>query len=1092
MADELEQAIQNQFLTQVQRLSGANGMFEVFGPKYDKGYRIIFRLPYTATTQPSEAPAFSDPRGVFPSDMMPSSTLSYEVYEEVREFASYNTINVGMFPGLVGAVLMPIALAGFGAAGGQVTVSAKTMVSVIAFEGRDIIDLPTEGLPRDGDAIIVPHNVYLPVYAGDLFMKPGDKETFASKAAKEYISKSPSNQIKQVAPSVNPPLDSMTNEGGFWPHFQTPNRIVDVASNKIRLNGSAQYISYVSFDKAIFRDVVFLRTGAIGQGTNQKNSLLFSFVGPYGTTIGKDGKTVGDVGTVQILRYAFVDAKDGTGEPPYFQWKLSESFGYKPDTVEKTPASALKTDQDRQADFLYESGLHFAYNVKDTAGPDLDNNTLPMRILKTGITPTFAASKMDKRSVFYDSNFKASIVPLAKNQFFNKSRLQIKTIVGFSPGVNSYIVVGNEMRPNNFGTVYGSNVIATERTYQSPFFNVDMTRNGRIGIEYAVHNFAHTSVFGMDRAMLLASTTPAMEGLVAFYDPCICATVVVFADNGIISQRLFDDKQLLAKEITIAPSKLKAFLLAEILQRSGGQAAFHPPYKDIGATVAAGTEGRVAIPTGFLPTLLTVNAPEHADTKSILRLYAEAQPQDATTPLFEVVLPNALKGTSPERKIPIPPISFFSYKIENPNGGSLTKALGSGTKGFLQAISQVTEISPPAPTDAFSDFQLKSSPEEDFPLRGQSVTGCAVHTKGHSFLAYENGGQVNLGFRPSISNTYLPIRDVCLRVPEGFTTAMLSEKASGLPSATQPLLLADLLPNRIFLFYEYKNRILIKQIPMEIVDKEKYPFDNTVFPAETETKIAKNIHRMIPSIVYDGGQGKTADIAPDISINALKAPGAAVAGAKSPSVKYYSACLTNGGLLVSFLQDGDKIIARKSSDAGSTWEDVFPSGTTILPVKAGTANVQDGEAPSLFFEQEQNCIFLFIVLQSSLLLLRIPEQLFLEPQDKAKEYLSKIVPELVYGALEDGKLPVALQDRGIMVQPAVIERQKAQPQSAQGSTTTKEHFSTQKVSVVRYKGGPLRLYFVDDNKRLQTLISIDGGKGWQTESQFISNRDRKS
>ena len=1065
---------------------GELSVYETLGPIFDPGYGIVFILPAPhIATNSSMPPAFSDPRGVLVS--APLNKLSYEIYENIAEVCIYDNSNLAILSGLVagmggigGAVIGSLVQAGLGQSlSGQVFARSETMVSIIAFEGRDIIDLPTKDLKTDGKAIIVPDNVFLPVYAGNSpFMSPSDTRTFATKAANEYISKSSSNMVQQIQPSDNPPIDSMTNPKAWWASFRSlPNRFVDVASNAIVLNGSANYISYVSCDKPLFRDVIYLSTGAIGQGGVQphSNTLLLMFAGPWSNTI------------VQVFRYAWVDTNTGTKQSPLYQWRLSESFGVAPANTDQTPQEAIKTGGNAALDTQAVQQKCYVYNLNDS-NPDIDNSTFPGKILKTGITRIFAAAKLDSSSPLYDKAYKAQIIPPV-NSSFAQSNLQVKRVFGLTPGVGNAATEAGQIE-TNFGTVVGGNILLTERVYQSPYFQINMNNNGRLGLEYAVHKAANMSVFGMDSVITLASVRPSAQGVGVFYDPCLSAMVCIFIDNGLITQRLFDDKKLLDTG-TIAPSNLNAFLLAEILQRSSGSSVFHPPYGDIGQSVA-GTTGSVSISADTLPTLLIVSPAiiptGSTATTTVLRLYAESTPQDSAIPLFEVVVPIGIKGTTNEQKIPIPPIQFNSFQITNPNGSVLKQILGSKKSPFLSQITKIPVIDPAFPTDAFSDWQLKAVIKEDFPISATNVSGCAVHTKGHAFVTYENNNRVNLGFRPSISNTFLPIRDVCMRVPENFTTSMLSGQPGGLPNASQPFLVADLLPNKIFLFYVYKTRILIKSIPLEIIEKEQYPFNTTIYPDETEAKISKNIHRMIPCIVYDGGQGVTPDIEADRSIGAIKAPTGITTTTTIttvPSVKCFSACITKGGLLLCFIQDGDRIVVRKSSD-GIIWTDAFPQNTIFIPSKAG-AKVIDGEAPVCFFEEGQGAVFLFLVLESCLFQIKLPQQLFLETADKSQSYLTNMIPELIYGQLnDDGSLPASLADRRITVQPAVIERQKTQT-----SQSSKEVISPHRISVARFKSGPIRIFFNNINQRLQTLISSDDGKAWQTEDQFMKNRDRK-
>ena len=1043
-------------------------VYGTYGPDFDPGYQIVFIPPaptaYVAPTSadPNLPPPYSDPRGVLPSSVVPSKTLSYEIYEEVKEFPTFINPNqavlgqigaAGILGGIGGAVIGTLIQAGLGQSlAGQVFARSQTMVSLIAFEGKDVIDLPTNDLVFDGTALVVPDNVFLPVYAGsNLFMPPMETETFATKAAREYRAKSPSNMVQQIRPSINPPLDSMTNPAAWWTNFRTaPNRFVDVGSNAIILNGSASYVSYVACSKPLFRDVVYLSSGAVGQGLIQpSNNLLLSFAGPWPA----------DSTIVQVFRYAWVDINEGTGQPASYQWRLSESFGVIPANIEQTPPGAVGNDSS-------EIQKHYAYNTGD-ASPDIDNSTWPGKILKTGVSPAFAAIKMNESSPFYDRNFKTKIVPLASGQTFGQGRLQIKKVFGFTPGVTTTVTVGGQTIPNDFNTDYASNVLLTERVYQSPYFQLDMSRNGRLGLEYAVHEPANSHVFGADEVITLASTSPAVGGLGAFCIPSMRITICSFADNGIATYRAFDDSQILS--MTIASSRLNAFLLAEILQESGGTALFCPSYRvDIGVS---GTSGTATIPSGIIPVSISVSAPVAFSKPTILRTYAGSSPRGS--PLFEVVLPAGTKGV--EMEVPLPPIAFGSFDIENPSEASVLKISGTRTQ-FLEAVTTVAALSPATPNDAISDWQLKALPAETFPLKATGVSS-AYSSKGTAFVACENGGRIDMGVKFSaIKFPYLPIRDICMRIPANFTTGMLNQKATGLPTASQPCLLLEQTMNKVLLFYHYKNRILVKGIPAEIFGQENAPQDGSQYVPEIEARLAKRIQRMVPYIAYDGNQDGT-DLAIDISLGAVAniATATGPISPNTPGIRYFSACKTDCGMLLCFLQDNDKIIARRSGDGGLSWTDVFPPDTAFVPVSQGGSVP---EAPSCFFF-EHGYIALFVILENALLLFRLPQEMFLFSPAQAKAYLGKIPPEFIYGPLVQGSLPAALSNRGIIVPSAVIQRQES------GKT---ESISPQRVSIVRSSTGVLRLFFADKDSRLQTLISADGGMSWQTEKQFIGNR----
>jgi hypothetical protein len=243
---------------------------------------------------------------------------------------------------------------------------------------------------------------------------------------------------------------------------------------------------------------------------------------------------------------------------------------------------------------------------------------------------------------------------------------------------------------------------------------------------------------------------------------------------------------------------------------------------------------------------------------------------------------------------------------------------------------------------------------------------------------------------------------------------------------------------------------------------------------------------MLPFVVYDGKISDPAEGAKgDKKFGTIKfpqkpEPSSDSASVEKPQIMQHSACKTLDGLLVSFIQDGQRIRARKSSDDGETWRDIFDENTTFLPKEpdssGATSSVVDGDAPYCYYEEGQQIIMLFFIVDNALLSMNIPDHIVRFDADMASLAIKDIKPAIIYGDVSDN-----LEKRGIGLQETVKERKSS-------NDAFNEKISPHRVVVERTSSGHPRLFFSDQDKILRSLLSGDGGHLWQTEDQFISNR----
>lgn len=1027
---------------------GLGGVFETLAPLFSPGYRIVFR-PTIEPSQPESPPAFADPRGILPAGLAPASTLSYEVFDSVTELVVANNFRAAA----AGVDL------GFAQVVGQITANSQSFISLIVFEGKDVIDLPTDGLKSVGGGLVVPDLVFFPIHAGEKFIQ-SPTDDIAAKTALEYIHRSPNNAVRGVVPSINPPLDSLSNTKSVIPSGAL-RPIIDVASNAIKVEGGAKFVSYIAATKPLFRDVIFLNSSAIAQGVFIGNNFNISFVGPFGTP------------QVQVLRYAFINVSP-EGQPAYSQWRLAESFGIQIDKKEETPPALITSLSEGSADLSEKEALHFIYDLADSKADIAP--ALPLKPIKIGYSPAFARAKMDPAGKFYDKKFKAQVLP--SGQFFFQSRFQTKRIFGLTETVGS-----------------AANRIETDRSYTSQVYNLEVGPNTRIGVEYAVHKFNRTNAFSQDRLILLAATKPTSGGLTAFYDPCTKKTYLYMLDGNIVMQRVFNDKTWAMSDRTIPESKLKAFLIGESPQTSIGATAIFPAQEQILET--SGSKGDVQVPADFAVTGAKFAIAESGEKPPILEIFSKKGSDG--TPTYEIGIPVGKNG---EAFISLPSIDIGSFNIANANGAEMKAIYGAKTDFLKDMVAPAVKTGENA-SDYFklSGQQFVQNKAEKFPLEDSAIASATLSLYGSSYLAMENNGRIDIAYRPAQANSFVVIRDVCFRVPEDQTKEQLGleSKKNFYPAAANPFLLAVPQTSTIILFYEYKDRLLAKTIPHWIF--ASVSIDGPVLSVETEADLAARLNALIPNVVYDGGLadpkvGAKGDVlfstirfpeAPAAEEEA--SPGVTVSKSK-PQIVQHSACRTLGGVVYCFIQDGQRIVLRRSSNNGQTWEDVLPQESTFLPAMKQTASeesfnqvqtnasttVSDGDAPYCFFDATSQTILLFFMSSEALLCMIIPEKVLeLAPEDAAAA-LKRIVPEVVYGSVSK-----QLADRGVKAQSTVLDRQSTKPPPV-------EKISPQRISTVRLEGGHLRTFFIDQQKFLRSIASSNDGKLWQTEDQYIASR----
>lgn len=298
-----------------------------------------------------------DPRGLFPAGLVPANTFQYVTILQGQPIQ----------PGQPATVFGPLG----------VTTQIFNLelnrdvkqADVILFEGRDVIDLPTEGLAVEDGFLVVPDNVALVLNAG---AEPlvGDGASLA-------------DEIAGLSDNVNDP--------GILEDAGQVNPRANPFTNRIPVTGSPGFVSYVAVDEYLFREVsvVTLLTGALGTGVSAQISA-----------------------NTFVARFAVVNVGDDEEEPRRI-WRMSESWNVRTSgEVTETPQDvigALSSAERAKLSVDVESN-HLVYNLRDEEGLSSFGPNDVQRVTADAVRPALAAAKADPESDFFDENFQSFVV----------------------------------------------------------------------------------------------------------------------------------------------------------------------------------------------------------------------------------------------------------------------------------------------------------------------------------------------------------------------------------------------------------------------------------------------------------------------------------------------------------------------------------------------------------------------------------------------------------------------------------------------------------------------------------------------------------
>lgn len=999
-------------------------------------------------------PYFNDPRGLFREGMVPSKRVSYRIYHEAEQpFVSGGEDVARSIPGFLGGASLILVAFALPEVVKSVT---KTRTAVTVVEGRDIIDLPTDGLKSEDGGLVLPTNVFRAYHAGaeKLTSIDGDISKMSTLA---YYSNTSDNLFRKILPSGGVANDAAKMAPGQGKRF------MDALSNRISVDGSPSFVSYTSADRVLFRDVIVVRVGMTGFGiVNASTGFILTEVAAGESSFH----------LLRFVPYSTVDEKETKTT-----WRLSESYGIVPaGGVEDTPADLRDALGPEERGLAASSALarHYVYNlVTDselvTVSQGDVSDDFDMTPLGMGMSPLLAKAKQDPASRYYDSGFRS-------------------TVFGFAPGFAS---IGGLLTVHSIGASDNNTAFTPAYSYTSPKLEASLSRNGRMGVEYVTSQITAVAGTAVRDTILLASTRESILGITSVYDCCayVCNVIDSFSlsQGSTLVERFFNDDTWTRMDGTIPESSMGQFLLGEYPARSAGQLLFPGGQSAIDGVEIDGDA--ISVPDTDQVTFVVLSSGGNEEPAFTLHSDSEGQ----SDPVFEVALPGRILKDGQRVLMGIPPISFLSSR----QGGGIKL---SGVLGIKQGATLAEAMPANGDDKDPSGTQISLIEKQTFPLKSTSPSAAGDCAKGWSYVAFENEDRIDLGFKKFYAGNWTVVRDVTLRIPDDFDNADFKPSKDALPPSTLPYLVDDPQSETLFLFYVYKNTLLCKRLPADIIIRKNIAKNTASLTIDSEKSLISQLHGITASVVFEGDAGSESSLVIDAkkgSIKKIDQKEAAVRATRSPvqtagdtdkakfsnRIIQYSCCMDFSGFLFAFIQTEDALVVRSSSDMGSSWVDVVSEGFNPIPSTQGQDSRSQSdasgsnlvpEAPYCMYDWGTKNILLFFFVGQVLCYISIPSSLLRRPVDAATKALGGIRIKMLYGNLSKD-----LFDRGIMPAKGV---------SNQGeSPRLNPHRITGYITAT----GFYRIFFKDEKERMLSLVSFNTGDSWSTEQQVVERNKKK-
>jgi hypothetical protein len=320
-----------------------------------------------------------DPRGIFPTGMVPADRFQYAVVA--------TGVGAGVGEPKIISPILPLVPTLF-VDDVQLTSVTKSF-EIFLFQGRDVFDLPTADLPKDGNFVTVPDTVFRVLNAGTVpFITPDTKlpDKFGDLSNNPFASET-LGMAKQVDPSKPP-------------------------TNKIELTGSAKFVSYVAVDKYLFHEKFVARASLGAFGLSQP--------GVLGSRI-------------NVVR--FVLHETGTPEVPKIQWRMSESWRLDTSGVKNETPKDLREAlgaEERSKNSIDFQVKHYVYDLNDPEQTDHFQASDASSVKMNAYSPALAKAKLDQTSKWYDAKFAAQITDYDLGLGASNDNLTVETTTGAS------------------------------------------------------------------------------------------------------------------------------------------------------------------------------------------------------------------------------------------------------------------------------------------------------------------------------------------------------------------------------------------------------------------------------------------------------------------------------------------------------------------------------------------------------------------------------------------------------------------------------------------------------------------------------------
>jgi hypothetical protein len=714
---------------------------------------------------------------------------------------------------------------------------------------------------------------------------------------------------------------------------------------------------------------------------------------------------------------------------------------------------------------------HFVYDLSDDTYPDWTGFYPSLKIMKKAYSVSYARAKLNTESAFYDAKFTAKIL---------KQNMVAEVVTGTNDQKSVLVANSVDFYPTDASTLltgYGAVCTASSGTrltrhtyvYTSPQLLMTVGTNARMGPEYSCFQNGFAMLETHDVAFLLRSPMPPT--MASVYDACLSSSsifdIVDVGNFTSVVERSVDDNRWAYANFPAPPqSDNYKFLIGEYPYKSDGAMVLLPPLQKLEMDVS---NGNFPIPEEKLPVLLELGVVENGDASGLFRLYPS--PKQVGKPAYEVSLGEIQSYASGSVNIVIPPRTYGSYST----GGGFNKIVS--VKGCAPNTTIAGKLTPYV-NDALtgdkatlSDKQVEKISTLEFPVRSNSVTATSDCVSGYVILGYETNDRIDLAFRSSHFGPFIPLRDVVLRIPNED-----SSDGKTLPSAKKPVLMTDYNTRNMYLFFLYKNRLLVKKMPEELLADLVGTSETFSSQPEKEAEAIKRLHMLTSNVVFEGAV-QDALILPDMRAGAVRRILDMSVPATSDSINEFCVFSDQIGYMYAAVQTEKQIYIMRSYDGGDVWENLIPDGFSFYPPK----RIMSGE--TVLYEQNdpveseanipqypyvmvdwpsQNGSFFYFV-EDNLLTFQFPIEIFRGTKENIPNDLTNYIrPKLVVG-----KLTSDMIERGITY---------ANPELTSKSPPIRA--TPQKVTGVMTQNGAFRVFFRDNNNSLASIISTNMSGTW--------------